>query len=250
MSTESTEPPKDPFVNVGQVNVALAPNEENREETGSDRREDNNIEVSDAESLINEPTDDQLNNDFVNEEKLNNVGKFIHNDILLYSVRHLQASSALITLVLSILSISFFYKTDERMGLILFFSVISLVYHLAIYITIKFIKTSRVVNFQRYLMCVFLLEFSQCTMWFIGFLLIVIRYPFYNCGRQGSGYRINGCRCGQGSLAFILLNFVLYVFSFVVLTLNIKYDQINQLKFKHHLLDFEHREEDGESGYV
>lgn len=87
------------------------------------------------------------------------------------------------------------------------------------------------------------------TIWFIGSLLIVLRYPFYNCTRQGRFNRVDGCKCGQASLGFIIFNFILYLIGFIVLLSNIRRTDISKIRAsKNHFLDFELKEFEGEIG--
>lgn len=184
-------------------------------------------------------------------KRTNSIKTLFHNNIFLNGLRILQSLSVLITLILASLSIRYFFKKDERMGMIVFFSSISIVYHIILLQLTgdSFIVLTDRISDQNLVLILFLMEFLQMTIWFIGSLLIVLRYPFYNCTRQGRFNRVDGCKCGQASLGFIIFNFILYLIGFIVLLSNIRRTDISKIRAsKNHFLDFELKEFEGEIG--
>lgn len=160
--------------------------------------------------------------------------RVVHQDHVLYGLRVLQFISCVITLILGTLSINFFYKKDKRMASIIFFSCISVLYYCFVHIFQKGLS----ISYKSLILCCFFMEFFQFTIWLIGFFLIVFRYPSYDCDRQGGSNRVNGCKCGQSALGFIVLNAGLNLAAIVVLLCNIRGEDIEKLRTKKHLLDF------------
>lgn len=158
-------------------------------------------------------------------------------DTYLHVLKLIQWISVVITIILSSISLDNFYRTDKRMRLICVFGVVSLFINLVLYIiSNKFVKNSLIIIG----VCIF--QFLQFSIWMIGLGLVSAKYPLYNCDRQGGSQRINGCKCGQASIAFISLNFLLYFSGFIILIINVtsrRYNELKNLKFKSHLLSLE-----------
>lgn len=165
--------------------------------------------------------------------------KLVTRGTVFYILRLFQWISVIITIILSALSLENFYRSDERMKLICIFGVVSIFVNLILYIlstSNKFMNNKKTLII--FAVCGF--EFLQLSIWLIGLGLISSKYPKYKCDRQGGTHRVDGCKCGQASIAFIALNFLLYLVGFIILVLNIGYrKELKNSKFKHHLLGFE-----------